>query len=396
MSGTIIPVVIGPAGYTPQSPVSLKNQLLTLVAAQQPGYTANLPGLLIEDISSTEVGALTLMDSALGDLINSLTPYGVNQFLLTQLGNVYGVSQEPASNTSVYVVFSGTVGYPINVGFTVGDGTYQYTVQDGGVILSGGSSALLYCLATTSGTWAVPPNTVTTISTSVPTGISLTVTNPSAGVPGGAAETSTAYRVRVLQMGLASAQGMPRYLRANLEAVSGVSPRLISIQQQSPGWKVICGGGDPYAVANAILNSLFDVSQLVGSVMVIESVTQAANGVVTTLLNHGYSTGQVITISGALGMTELNTGSFTITVLTPTTFELNVNTSGYPAYTSGGVCSPNSRNITVSINQYPDTYSILFVNPPQQTVTMAVTWSTSGSNYVSAVSIALAADWPRA
>jgi hypothetical protein len=46
---------------------------------------------------------------------------------------------------------------------------------------------------------------------------------------------------------------------------------------------------------------------------------------------------------------------------------------------SGG----SSRNVTVSIYDYPDTYPIIFVNPPLQTVTVELTWNTTATNAVS-------------
>ena len=317
MSGTTFPVVVNSYGYVPQTPASLQQQLIAAVTAAQPGYTANLPGTLIEDISSTDVFALLICDSALGDLVNSITPYGANPFILTQLGNVYGVQQGVATNTSVYVVFTGSVGFVIPLGFTVSDGTYQYTVQDGTIIPTGGSTGAIYCLATQSGTWAVPASSVTQIVTSVPSGVTLSVTNPSTGTPGtGTAETEEAYRARVLQAGLGTAQGMPNYLRTLLGQVSGVQQRLISIQQQSPGWKILVGGGDPYQVANAIFTAIFDISTLVGS-------------------------------------------------------------------------STSARNVTVSINDYPDTYSVVFVgNPPEYGVEIEVTWNTTSTNYVSSAAVA--------
>ena len=133
MSGTV-PIVMSASGAVPRTPATLLNLLLTLVAASNPGYTADLPGGLIEDISSTDVAALGICDTALVDLVNSVTPYGVNEFLLTQLGNVYGVAQQSAYNTSVYVVFTGPAGYVIPIGFIVSDGTYQYIVQDGDIL----------------------------------------------------------------------------------------------------------------------------------------------------------------------------------------------------------------------------------------------------------------------
>lgn len=307
----IYPVVMTTQGPQVTPPTTLLNNLISLVTATNPGYTANLPGSLIEDISSTDVGALALIDAARVDLINSITPYGANLFILNQLGQIYGVQQGQGSNTSVYVTFSGSPGFVINAGFVVSDGSYQYVVQDAGIIGSTGQSSALYCLANTAGSWAVPAGTVTSLVTSVPVGVTLSCTNVSAGLPGATAQSTDSYRAQVIQAGLVTAQGTPTFLKAALQNVSGVQPRLISVKNQGTNqWEVIVGGGDPYQVANAIFQSIPDVSMLVGS-------------------------------------------------------------------------STTARNITVSINDYPNTYSIVFVNPPVQTVTVDLTWNTISPNIIS-------------
>src|ERR1700743_2945278 len=102
-----LPVVITAAGPVSTPPATLRADLLASVAATSPGYTANLPASLIEDISSTDVGALVVIDQARVDTINSLSPYLANEALLSAQGQVYGVVQGTPTNTSVYVVFSG-------------------------------------------------------------------------------------------------------------------------------------------------------------------------------------------------------------------------------------------------------------------------------------------------
>jgi len=67
----------------------------------------------------------------------------------------------------------------------------------------------------------------------------------------------------------------------------------------------------------------------------ITGITQAANGVVTAT-SHGLTTGNYVQILSVGGMTEVNNRIFEVTVLTANTFQLNVDTSGYTAYTSGG------------------------------------------------------------
>jgi len=249
-----------------------------------------------------------------------------------------------------------------------------------------------------------------------------------------------------------------------LQKVPGVQANLVSVRPVGTNWEIICGGGDPYAVAGAIYESFFDFSNLVGSTILAASITNAYPAIVTTNLNHGYSTGQVVQFLSATGMTGINSIPFTAIVLSETTFSLNVaiaslawasgtvtvttaephgipsgtiagtiygcaptgyngaytftrtgtTTFTYPLATNPGastalgytgfdsttngtynantaVVTPNLRNISVSINSYPDTYVIPFVNPPVQTVTVALTWNTTSSNYVSSVAVAAAA-----
>jgi hypothetical protein len=109
---------------------------------------------------------------------------------------------------------------------------------------------------------------------------------------------------------------------------------------------------------------------------------------VTTDLNHGYADGEVVTITQLVGMNPLNNVPVTVTVLSNTTFSIGVDTTLYPDYVSGGVCSPNHRNVEVFIDDYPDTYRIVFVVPPAQTVNVVATWNTSATNFVASASVA--------
>lgn len=261
MSGSL-PVIMTAAGAVPTPPATLLSTLIAGVAAVNPGYTATLPGALIEDIASTDVGAMVAIDQARVDAINSVTPLGANAFVLAALGQQFGIRIGLETNTSVYVVFTGSVGYVIPAGFVVSDGTYQYVVQGGGAVLSTGSTSPIYAVASASGSWAVAPGTVTQLKSSVASGYTLSVTNPLAGFPGGAAETVPQYQARVLQAGLAPAAGVPNALKTALQAVPGVVARLVAVRQVAAGWEVICGGGDPYAVAYAIYSTVLNISTL--------------------------------------------------------------------------------------------------------------------------------------
>jgi hypothetical protein len=396
MSGTIPPLAITSAGPTPTPPATLNAALIALAQTYAPGLTV-LPAGLIEDLASTATGALVVIDQARVDLIASVSPNTANPYILALLGQVYGVPQGVGANTGVFVVFTVPAsvgpGLVIPAGFIVSDGTYQYSIQDAGVIGSTLSTQPLSALATQAGSWSVPVNTVTQIVTSVPSTIAgITVTNPLAGSPGLGAQSEESYRSAVLQAGQASATGMPAMLRTLLGNVTGVNTTQIAIQAQSGGgWKIIVGGsGDPYQIGFAIWQSIFDVSTLVGSTLTISGATNANPCVITTSLNHGYTGTQNVVITGALGLTLIN-GSYLATVLSPTTFSIPVNATTGGTYTGGGVVTPNFRNVTTSISNYPDVYMIPFVVPPAQTVSMVVTWNTNSVNFVSPAAIAAAA-----
>jgi hypothetical protein len=384
-----LPIIVTAAGAQPTPPATLLAQLLALATAASPGLTANLPGLLLEDISSTDVGALTVIDAARVDLINSITPYGANVFLLIQLGNIYGVAQGVDTNTNALVNFTGTPGFVIARGFIVSDGTNQYAVQDGAVIPTDGTALNVFVVAQNSGSFAVPVGAINQVITDVPGDVELSVTNAQAGVPGLTAQSEEDFRAQVIQAGLAVAQGTPIFVKTQLQNVSGVVARLVAMRQLDAGWEIICGGGDPYEVANAIFQGMADITTVRGSELLVGGITNANPGVVQTEQAHEYATGQVIEIEDVVGMTEVNgVLGLVATVIDATHFSIGVDTSSYPAYVSGGIVTPNLRNVTVSINDYPDTYTITYVNPPQQTVTILLQWNTTSVNFVSTASVA--------
>lgn len=317
-SGNIPTPVLTAQGAIPSPPATLRAKLVTSVSKTNSGYTSELPASLVEDIVSTDVGALVILDQGQVDVINSMSAFSASDFITNQLGQTLGIPKGVGSNTSVLVVFSSpTVGFLIGQGFVVSDGSHQYTVQDGGIIQTGGTTVPLFAVATQSGTWAVPVGTVTQLVTSVPSGITLTVTNQVTGIPGLAIQAPADYRAQVLQAEQAVMNGTPTTLRTLLGNVVGVQSRLISVRPAvtSMFWEIIVGGGDPYQVAYAIYKALGPaIVNLVGSV--------------TT-----------------------------------------------------------ARNITATIYDYPDSYPILFVNPPQQTVSMTLTWNTNSVNLVSPLAV---------
>lgn len=275
MSSFNFPVVMDASGLQPQSPTSLRDQLLAEAAVNSPGITQNLPGSLIEDISSTDVAAIQLIDQAKIETVNSLTPNGANEFLLGQLGTIYIGEAQPGkpTNTSVPLVFHGTVGYVVPQGLLASNGSAVFQVVKGGPITGGGSSAPLTALSVLPGSFGVPANTVNQIKTSVPGNVNLTVNNPTAGTPAGAGESWYSFRTRVLESGLVACVGSGRCIKTMLGRVPGVQPNLISVVVAPGTMKIIVGGGDAYEVAYAILQAVENPASLIGSATTARNIT---------------------------------------------------------------------------------------------------------------------------
>ena len=69
----------------------------------------------------------------------------------------------------------------------------------------------------------------------------------------------------------------------------------------------------------------------------VTGATQANPVVITTSAAHTFTDGESVTITGVVGMTELNGNTYVIGNVTATTFELTgINGTGFTAYTSGG------------------------------------------------------------
>ena len=149
----------------------------------------------------------------------------------------------------------------------------------------------------------------------------------------------------------------------------------------------MCGGGDIYEMAGAIYKSAGDISRLKGADLNVTGITNASPGIVTTDITHGFSSGQVINISGVTGMVGINNVPLTITVLSPHTFSIGIDTAASGSWTGGGLVTPNLRNNVVTINDWPDNYLIPFVIPLQQLVTIKFEWATESTNYLTDATI---------
>lgn len=82
------------------------------------------------------------------------------------------------------------------------------------------------------------------------------------------------------------------------------------------------------------------------------SAATKANPCVITATSHGFSSGDTVTISGVVGMVQLNTNRYIITVIDANSFSLKdlfgnpVDSTAYGTYVSGGIANKISTNST--------------------------------------------------
>lgn len=94
------------------------------------------------------------------------------------------------------------------------------------------------------------------------------------------------------------------------------------------------------------LDSSSDPVELTAQSATITAATQA-NPCSITATGHGFTTGNSVTITGVVGMTELNSNTYTITVVDANTFTLDsTDSSAFTAYTSGGTATKSAITIT--------------------------------------------------
>ena len=82
----------------------------------------------------------------------------------------------------------------------------------------------------------------------------------------------------------------------------------------------------------------------------ISAITQANPGNVTTSIPHGFVNFDRVTFSGINGMVQLNGQTATVSVISPTNFNININTTAYGAYTNSGVAAKPNLVSRVMIN----------------------------------------------
>jgi len=111
--------------------------------------------------------------------------------------------------------------------------------------------------------------------------------------------------------------------------VADTSFRLANTLEQAPGVIAGANGTWKYIAPNVTVYNILHPKK-----RVIANITQANPGVVTTLVDHAFTTGQQVRfrVSSSYGMEELDGKLLTVTVINDSTFSIGVNTTAYAAF----------------------------------------------------------------
>jgi hypothetical protein len=90
------------------------------------------------------------------------------------------------------------------------------------------------------------------------------------------------------------------------------------------------------------------VATAAGSPKTITSITAATSAVVTSSA-HGLTVGQVVVFASVVGMTEINNNVGLITAQDANTFTVNINTTSYTAYASGGTATAQTMTLVENV-----------------------------------------------
>lgn len=140
--------------------------------------------------------------------------------------------------------------------------------------------------------------------------------------------TGSVYRLRVSYGAGATPLSIGKPVRTIFKPVSGTTKVGIDALEQSTGWSVDTTTGKVTFAANKL--------------RAITAITQAASAVVTVGA-HTFVVGDSVHFSNVLGMTQINGLRGAITAIAATTITVAINSSGFAAYTKGGIAQTNPQ-----------------------------------------------------
>lgn len=80
----------------------------------------------------------------------------------------------------------------------------------------------------------------------------------------------------------------------------------------------------------------------------ITAITKATSAVISST-SHGLTQGTVVVITGVVGMTEINNLALLITAATTNDFTVNIDSTNFTTYTSGGSATPQTMTLVENV-----------------------------------------------
>jgi hypothetical protein len=90
------------------------------------------------------------------------------------------------------------------------------------------------------------------------------------------------------------------------------------------------------------------VATAAGSAKTLTAITKASSAVCTSA-THGLTVGQVVVFASVAGMTEINGNVGLVTAQDTNTFTVNIDSTDYTTYTSGGTATPQTMTLVENV-----------------------------------------------
>lgn len=249
-------------GVIKDNPLQIREDIINKVVNNVPNFTS-LPSGLDNNLIDESVILISQIQDMLVDTMNCISPAYANDFIIKQLGSAFGLEMKDRQLSKTTITFNGTPATFIPKGVKVKnvEGSQVFTTIENGII-QGNGSINLTCEGEDYYTTPAKANTLTVLVNQI-VGVD-SCTNANDVAESTATETIKEYRERFQLKAMANRTGTSATVQTNLLKVDGVVKRLLAvrgrqIEEESKKLavvEVVVGGGDDYAVANAIFNSV--------------------------------------------------------------------------------------------------------------------------------------------
>ena len=249
-------------GVEKSSIVEIKEELQNKALETVKDFS-NLPSSIQNNLIDESAIIINEFEDMIVNVMNGISPAYANEFIISQLGQAFGLKRKDKALQTVTLEWRGLAGVIIPEGSQAGseDGQYIFSTTEQAIIKADGV-AIVNAEADDYYDKIIEANKLNVLITDILNVES--VNNPNASSEPIEEESLTDYRSRVQNRCLANRSGTIATLNDNLLKVQGVSSRLITYRTDTEikedyklnTLEIVVGGGEDYQVAEAIFNSI--------------------------------------------------------------------------------------------------------------------------------------------